>query len=261
MNKGTRAEGRWLELMAVETIKQPKVMTTYKLSYAQYSQLRKRSYPHLVEEYEGIHELSSLYFDTPDFELMREVQEEGAYQELFRMRTDALLMKESLVAMEIVKQFNGRKSLRSVLIPYVNAQSFLRNYRKHVLKVGVEAQISREIEYLVSGRNLVPKVVISSDRISVVSTKKGRLEMDFDFNIRWRTADLDLKKGNVGEFVDPTLNVLMTVKSEGNHPQWFRELVEELNLCESSFSSLMVTYKEQLFRKEKNNYVSEFVGR
>lgn len=246
--------------MAVETSKLPKVVTTYKLSYAQYSQLRKRNYPYLVEEQKGIHERSALYFDTPDFELMREVQDGGVYQELFRMRTSESLMKESLVAMEIVKEFNGRKSLRNILIPYVNAQSFLRDYRKYILKEGVEAQISREIEYLVSGRNLVPKVVISSDRISAICTKKGRLEMDFDFNIRWRTVNFDLKKGNIGEFVDPTLNVLMTVKSEGSHPQWFRGLVEELSLYESSFSSLMVTYKEHLFSKENKNYVSEFVG-
>lgn len=245
--------------MVVNTCEQPKVMTRYKLSYAQYSQLRKRMYPHLVEE-EGLHELSALYFDTPDFELMRDAQDGGTYQELFRMRTSELLMKESLVAMEIIKSFDGRHSQRRVMIPYANAQSFLLDYRQHVVKKGTEAQISREIEYLVSGKSLVPKVVISSDRIAGYCLKKGRLEFDFDFNIRWRSGDFDLRKGNFGEFVDPTLNVLMTVKSDGNIPVWFRALLEELKVDDSPFSSLMVTYREHLFNKEKKNYVSEFVG-
>lgn len=246
--------------MAVETSKQPKVIAKYKLSYAQYSQLRKMSFPRLVETQAGIHGLSALYFDTPDFELMREVQDEGAYQELFRMRTSDVLMKESLVAMEIVKRFEGRNSQRNILIPYANSQSFLRDYRKHVPAEGLEEQISREIEYLVSGKSLVPKVVISSDKIIMSCTKKGRLDVEFDFNIRWRTTDFDLRKGNCGEYVDPTLNVLMTVKSDGNHPLWFRELLVDLMIYESSFSSLMMTYKEHLFNKEKKNYVSEFVG-
>ncbi|MBP1039786.1 VTC domain-containing protein [Vagococcus sp. BWB3-3] len=247
--------------MATEVSKHPKVITKYRLNYAQYSQLRKMSYPHLVEEQAGTHELSALYFDTADFELMREVQEGSIYQELFRMRTSDRLMEKSLVAMEIVKQFDGKNSQRNVLIPYVNAQSFLRDYRKHVMKKGLEAQISREIEYLVSGKNLVPKVVISSDRIMAKCLKKGRLDINFDFNIRWRSTDFDLRKGNIGDFVDPTLNVLMTVKSDGDCPLWFRELLEELSICETSFSSLIVTYKEHLFNKEKKHYVSEFVSR
>ena len=59
---------------------------------------------------------------------------------------------------------------------------------------------------------------------------------------------------------DPTLNVLMTVKSDGDCPLWFRELLEELSICETSFSSLIVTYKEHLFNKEKKHYVSEFIS-
>lgn len=236
--------------MIAEASKQPKIIAKYELTYGQYSQLRKVGYSHLVEAPAGVHGLSALYFDTDDFELIREFQTDGPYQELFRMRTSEVLMKESLVSMEIIKRFEGRASQRHVLIPYVNAQSYLLDYRQYVNEQSIEAQISREIEYLVGGKSLAPKVVISSDRLIMNCTKKVPLEVEFDFNIRWRTSDFDLRKGNYGEFVDPTLNVLMTIKSDGSYPGWFSELLQQLDVQPSTFSSLMVTYQEHLFNKE-----------
>ncbi|MGC6767689.1 VTC domain-containing protein [Enterococcus sp. LJL51] len=228
----------------------------YKLSYEVYEQLLKRLEKHMYEDEYGLHTIISVYFDTNDYEMIRHSINKPVYKEKFRLRSYGIPQQDSDVFMEIKKKVKGVVYKRRVNLPYEQATSFFElSQDNHSFERQKDQQIKKEIDWLVLRKALKPKVMIAYDRQAYYNPQDEDFRITFDFNIRYRTEELDISKGDYGKPVAPELDILMEVKALGAYPIWFSEILGELKIYPASFSKYAQTYQRYLFIKEDFSYV------
>lgn len=226
----------------------------YLLTTKAYQQLRERIYPNMLEDDYGLHTIASIYYDTENFELIRQSLEKPTYREKFRLRSYGTPNLEGNVFLEIKKKCQGIVYKRRVSLPYCAVAAYL-NESGYPLVTTVDQQITQEIAWLVRRKKLVPKVMIAYDRRALYDPNDSDFRVTFDFDIRWRQTELDLTKGTKGELVAPEIDVLMEVKALGAYPLWFSDLLAELEIYPGSFTKYGQTYQRYLYQEGDFKYV------
>ena len=117
------------------------------------------------------------------------------------------------------------------------------NYKNHDL---ADEHIHDEIQWMFRRLELVPKVMVIYDRIAFYDPNNEGFRITFDFNIIYRTTNLDIKEEPIGDLIDPELHVLMEVKYENELPSWFIDLQNELALESQGFSKYKEVYNRYI---------------
>lgn len=222
--------------------------TKYLLTYADYHELQKELAPYMgVDEY-GKHTIISIYYDTNDFQLIRWALEKPDFREKFRVRSYGTPQDETLVYLEIKKKVNKIIYKRRLALPYEEAHDFQHHFTDFSLRGLQDQQIKQEIQWLMRRQTLQPQVMIAYDRIAMKAFDESLAEfrITFDFEIRFRTDELDLRKGAHGQRVAPELDVLMEVKALGAYPLWFSKILSQLGIYQGNFSKYAQTYQRYL---------------
>ena len=120
-------------------------------------------------------------------------------------------------------------------------------------KPGVETQVLREIDWFLKYyRDIRPAMYIAYDRIAAYDTQKPELRVTFDWNIRFRNQELDLKKGTWGQQILEEGQQLMEIKIPGAMPVWLCELLDQLCIYPVSFSKYGKAYRMQQAEERKD---------
>ena len=118
---------------------------------------------------------------------------------------------------------------------------------------GVETQVLREIDWFLKYyRDIRPAMYIAYDRIAAYDTQKPELRVTFDWNIRFRNQELDLKKGTWGQQILEEGQQLMEIKIPGAMPVWLCELLDQLCIYPVSFSKYGKAYRMQQAEERKD---------
>lgn len=207
--------------------------TKYLLEDFQYRALRERLEGMAqVDEY-GKTSILNIYYDTPNFNLIRTSLEKPVYKEKLRLRSYGIPEDDTRAFIEIKKKFKGIVYKRRIGMDYSDALKYL-NEGAPVKK---ESQISHEIDYFKNFyKGLRPAMAISYDRIAMAGIKDPELRITFDENIRWRVDKLDLKYGNVGEDILKPGQHLMELKIAGAMTMEMAHILDELSIRQTSFS-------------------------
>ena len=225
----------------------------YLLNAAQYEAvmagLRGRMQPDLF----GRSMVSSLYYDTPDYHMIRTSLEKPDYKEKLRVRAYGIPTPESNVFVELKKKFDGIVYKRRVELPLPQAKLLLAGK-----KTEPNTQIKREIQYFLRFYQPEPSVFLSYRRVAYTGAESG-LRITFDDDIRFRTDALHLTAGIWGqELLQPGMT-LMEVKAPGAMPVWLCELLNRNGIYPTSFSKYGVCYRDyiypQLRQQEKGRNV------
>ena len=125
----------------------------------------------------------NIYFDTPDYQLIRTSLEKPVYKEKLRLRSYGTPTDETNSFIEIKKKYKGIVYKRRISAPYKEAKDYL--YEDVPLET--PSQISAEIDYFKkSYPGLRPAMAISYDRIAMAGIEDPELRITFDTNIRYR---------------------------------------------------------------------------
>ena len=185
-----------------------------------------------VDDY-GKTSILNIYFDTPDFELIRKSLEKPVYKEKLRFRSYGTPTDESNSFIEIKKKYKGIVYKRRISAPYKEAKDYLY----HNLPLENPSQISAEIDYFKKCYpGLRPAMAISYDRIAMAGIEDPELRITFDTNIRWRVHHLELKYGNEGRDLLEKDQYLMELKIADAMDMALVDILEELNIRQVSFS-------------------------
>lgn len=206
--------------------------------------------------------IQSLYFDTPEFLLVRRSMEKPLYKEKLRLRSYGVATEDTEVFMELKKKYDSVVYKRREGMTEREAGSYIQT---HVSPR--ESQIFKEIDYtLEQYKGLKPTVLLSYDREAYYAKDDHDFRMTFDENILWRDYDVDLKKGIYGTNVIDSNLVLMEVKVAAAIPLWLVRLMNELGISKTSFSKYGTAYQAILARDAgvefapvtlENRYVQE----
>lgn len=222
--------------------------TKYLITQAQYEAMKQGMAAHTVPDAYPRYTISNIYFDTPDFRLIRDSLEKPAYKEKLRLRSYGPVSEEQTVFLEMKKKMNGVVFKRRIDLPLREARAYLdQNVRP-----AADNQICREIDWMRRCYDLKPAVFIGYEREAWSGTEDFELRITFDTNIRWRTEDPDLGLSDRGEPLDLGGKILLEIKFPGVCPFWLSRLLSELGIRRTSFSKYGEVYKRHLLLRPQN---------
>ncbi len=192
--------------------------------------------------------IRNIYFDTPDYRLIRRSIEKPIYKEKLRIRSYKKAEDQSIVFVEVKKKYNSIVYKRRVALPIVDAMEWICKKKK----LSNENQISREIEYFVNYyKNLQPTVFLTYEREAYYCKENSDLRITFDENILYRNYDVDLHNEVYGEEVLNKNYSIMEIKCSYGMPLWLTSLLSKEKIFKTPFSKYGTAYKKILEKNKK----------
>ncbi|MDR1003090.1 MAG: polyphosphate polymerase domain-containing protein [Oscillospiraceae bacterium] len=223
-----------------------RVEKKYILSQAECEAVLDALSTHMTEEQYGEYTISNIYYDTPDFRLIRASIEKPLYKEKLRLRAYGTVTESSEAFIEIKKKFKGVVYKRRAELPLENARAFLNGKNRQPSS----EQVLRETDWMLNLYGLAPAAAISYDRAAFVGKDDPEFRLTIDKNLKGRTTSLDLITGAVGdEIISPDKRV-MEIKTAGGMPLWMCRLLTDLSLYPTSFSKYGEYYKSYIINSE-----------
>ena len=223
------------------------VMKRYELKYI----LSKEQIEYLVNALNGHMEvdeygktsIASLYYDTPNYRLIRESIEKPLFKEKVRLRSYGLNKPGKPVFLELKRKAYGvvykRRITASVdeVNDFFSCDSDLDN-----------TQIEKEITYFRDYyKRLVPSCLIIYDRVAYFEPD-GDLRLTIDYNPRYRVDDLRLDSSMEGTSLLDDGSAILEIKVQDSIPLWLTDILDKGNIYVSSFSKYGEAYKREAMR-------------
>ena len=219
----------------------------YLLDREQYTALRDQLSGRMREDRYGRYTICNIYYDTPDYQLIRASLEKPVYKEKLRLRSYRVPDSQSPVFLELKKKFDGVVYKRRAVLTQGEAQRFLWDEERP----DGQEQILNEIGWAMQFYRPEPKVFIGYDRTALFSEEEPDLRVTFDTRLRWRNTALDLSKGDWGAPIRRDGKILMELKLPGAMPLWMAHLLGDLRVYPTSFSKYGACYQQYLYRQQR----------
>ena len=204
---------------------------------------------HMRADDYGSYTICNIYYDTPDWRLVRASIERPAYKEKLRVRSYGVPQEQSQVFVELKKKLEGVVYKRRVSMEACMTQPFLDGIAPEA-KTG---QIAQEILWFQRFYRAEPRVFLAYDRTAFAGMDEPELRVTFDRSIRWRTDALDLCLGDRGERLLRDDRILMEVKLPGVCPLWLSRALSEIGAYPTTFSKYGFCYQTRLLPEEIQN--------
>jgi SPX domain protein involved in polyphosphate accumulation len=195
--------------------------------------------------------ICNIYYDTPDSLFIRTSLEKPCYKEKLRLRSYGTPGPDGKAYVELKKKFRGVVNKRRSALPLHQAYTFLQTGRLPALQPGMNAQVLREIAYLLSQRELRPALYLAYQRRAYFSIDDPDLRVSFDKDIHTRRSDLLLESGVYGESLLPQGQWVMEIKAAHSYPLWLAHLLAEHAVYPISFSKYGQEYQKHIARREE----------
>lgn len=219
----------------------------YRITREQYQHLLSRMITGLIPEPYGKHTICNVYFDTEDFQMIRNSLAKPVYKEKLRLRSYGTPGNEDMVYLELKKKFDGVVYKRRVMMTYIDAKKYLYDG----IRPPADSQILREIDYALKFYQAHPAVYLAYERIAFSGRENSDLRITFDMNIRARQHAAELGKGSYGTVLLDKGSLLMEVKIPGAMPVWMSRLFSELQIYPISFSKYGTYYQDYIAGNHK----------
>lgn len=223
---------------------EPKVLNIFKryelkylLDDAQYSALMRAMEEKMRGDEYGMSDICNIYFDTPDYRLIRRSLEKPAYKEKLRLRSYGTPSEDSRVFLELKKKYESIVYKRREAMSYREALGFIESPMPY-------SQITREIAYFMDFYpEIAPAVFISYKREAYYGISDPELRITFDRDILWRNTETELSRGIYGNAILPDGRRLMEIKTGGAMPLWLASVLSEEKIRQTSFSKYGRAYE------------------
>lgn len=222
------------------------VMQRYELKYllsaAQTAFLLERLKGHMELDQYGRTSIASLYYDTPDYRLIRASIEKPPFKEKIRLRSYGLATEESPVYLELKRKAYGIVYKRRVQTTIPLVKNFFAGFGD----ICAGGQINREITYFRDYYGtLVPACLIIYDREAYFEPG-GDLRLTVDYNPRYRTDQLNLTSSMNGTLLRAPGDTILEIKVQQAMPLWLTRILDEGAIYKNSFSKYGEAFRQQL---------------
>ncbi len=215
----------------------------YLLNTAQYEEIMEFMGTMAEKDEYGLSRINNIYYDTPDYRLVRCSLEKPLYKEKLRLRTYGDTKDNANAFIEIKKKYDGIVYKRRISGSYKELYGYLTG---ETGDIGA-SQIAREIRaFINSYGELVPAMSICYDRIALAGTQDKDFRVTFDSNIQWNSECRDLRQVSPGRQLLSLGRYLMEIKVPGAMPIGLSGKLSELKIFPTSFSKYGAGYVEML---------------
>lgn len=218
-----------------------RVEMKYILSPEQTAYFKAALQGHMSIDQYGLTSIASLYYDTPDYRLIRQSIEKPPFKEKMRLRSYGLATNSSPVYLELKRKALGIVYKRRVQTTIPEIDAFI----DHNSSICADGQIAREISYF---RNfyglLIPSCLIIYDRIAY-KEDDGDLRLTIDHNPRYRVDNLNLTSSMDGTPLLPEGYTVLEIKVQQSVPLWLSEILDKGKIYKTSFSKYGTAYTKE----------------
>ena len=239
--------------MAKETYIFKRAEMKYMLTGSQRCALQEALSKYMIPDEFGKSTICNIYYDTPDYRLIRRSLEKPCYKEKLRLRSYGPMAEpESKVFLELKKKSDGVVYKRRLGLTDREAEDCLASGAP----LPRDAQIAREIDYFreLYGE-IVPAMYICSDREAFFCKTDDTLRISFDSAIRWRDYDVTLASHAYGAPLLAPDASLMEIKLSSAMPLWLTHLLTANGIYETSFSKYGSGYRAMLSRDAERSVI------
>jgi len=222
------------------------VMKRYEMKYimtpAQTQALREKLVGHMQVDQFGLSSIASLYYDTPNYRLIRASLDKPMFKEKIRLRSYGIATESSPVFLELKRKAYGIVYKRRVqsTIPLV------KKFFDGEGDICAGGQINSEITYFRDYyKCLEPSCLIIYDRVAYFEPG-GDLRLTIDYNPRYRVKDLNLTTSMDGISLLPEGYSILEVKVQEAMPLWLSSILDSEGIFKSSFSKYGAAYAQQV---------------
>lgn len=220
----------------------------YMLTQPQKEALLQVMQPYMKLDQYGRTTIRNIYYDTPNYRLIRRSIERPLYKEKLRIRSYRQAAPDGDVFVELKKKFKKVVYKRRLAMPLSEATDWLCG--NDSLKP--PGQIGEEIHYFRDFYGeLQPAVFLSYEREAFYSLDGSDFRVTFDENILARDTDLDLCAEVYGTPILPEGKVLLELKAPGAIPLWLTDFLTKNQIYKTSFSKYGTAYQTMLFKGGK----------
>ena len=222
------------------------VMQRYELKYllsaAQTEHLLKGLEGHMRLDDYGRTSIASIYYDTPDYRLIRNSIEKPPFKEKLRLRSYGLATDTSPVYLELKRKAYDIVYKRRVQTTVPLVRSFFAGQGD----ICAGGQINREITYFRDFYgNLAPSCMIIYDREAYYEPG-GDLRLTVDYAPRYRVSELNLSTSMDGSLLLPEGHTILEIKVQNAIPLWLSRVLTDGAIYKNSFSKYGEAYKRQV---------------
>lgn len=193
----------------------------------------------------------SIYYDNDDRYLAIHSLEKPLYKEKVRVRSYGVPGPDDIVFLEIKKKYKGIGSKRRIPIKLSDLNNYLKTGR---LDSNSEV-IKAELDNCFKRYGLKPIMFLAYDRTSYCGKDDPTFRVTFDRNVRSRSTDLELEKGDFGKKFFKSGEVVMEVKALDRYPFFFVRALSKLKIYPSSFSKYGRVTEKEIYKGKEIQYV------
>lgn len=215
--------------------------TKYRLTREQYEKLLARLGEHIEPDLYPTNTNCSVYFDTPEFQLVSRSIEKSLFKQKIRVRSYNVPTLDDGIYVEIKKKYKGVGSKRRVAVKLKDLYNYLETGELETDNPIIKAEIDNCFVFY----KLQPALYIAYDRKSFCATKNPNFRITFDFDIRSRVDDLRLESGDHGKLFFDDGSVIMEAKNLGAFPEWFVSNLSKMKIYPTSFSKYGYVYQQR----------------
>ena len=235
-----------------------RVESKYILTGKQYEALMEKIHDRIQPDMYPHSNISSVYFDTDDYQLVRGALAGNEYREKLRLRSYGLKDDNSEVFLELKKKYLGVTYKRRQALSYRDAMNYLLFGNKTC-----SSQIMKEIDYLFSKHeDLKPKALIRYQRDCFVSSRDPSVRITFDYDISYSLKNLLLKNNEPEEKLTDADTIIMEIKCLNSMELWLASRLDELSIYPGNFSKYGQIYTNRIMKGVKtclNSYSHQYI--
>jgi hypothetical protein len=194
----------------------------------------------------GAYLVQNLYYDTENWDAIRESVEKPSYKEKLRLRCYGTHSDGADYFLELKKKFKGIVYKRRIAIP---ARSLYGGpVREAVSKDN--SQIARELGFYLKSNAVSEKIYIAYRRTAFAGIKDDGLRVTFDTDMHFRMDTLNFTHPYTGHLILPENTTLMEVKTLGGMPLWMASALSENRIFPTTFSKYGACYTGFIMNKQ-----------
>ena len=218
----------------------------YLITQKQRDEICRAMAPYMTADSFRHSSIRNIYYDTPNFRLIRQSLEKPVYKEKLRLRSYGRAADGDMIFVELKKKYEAVVYKRRLEMPQFQALDAM-------LGRGAmpDSQIGREITAALNFyQELMPRVFLSYER-DAFHALDSDFRLTFDESLCWRTEELTLDSEPWGNPLLGSDIVLMELKIADSIPLWMARLLSRLEIHKTSFSKYGAAYQQIVFGNQK----------
>ncbi|MDO8428050.1 MAG: polyphosphate polymerase domain-containing protein [Candidatus Diapherotrites archaeon] len=190
---------------------------------------------------QGTYLVNSLYFDTVDDKFYWEKLDGERVRKKVRIRSyhDTKTLKPTQTILEIKKKVDSNVFKEKISMPFDDAFNLIKNPHTQSIAAKVSAKEKQAIDdvlYLNYKYDIRPRVMVSYERKAFHDKYNSSTRITFDFNIKYRTADLEIESIDMENYVLAPNLIVMELKYKKFVPIWAVWMIRKFNLSLTTIS-------------------------